>query len=49
MLFRSATHAAAAQAVKIAKYFNLVHKGDTIVAVASTGVEDANTMTIDIA
>ena len=44
-----ATHAAAAQAVKIAKYFNLVHKGDTIVAVASTGVEDANTMTIDIA
>ena len=42
-----ATHAAATQATKIAKYFDLVHKGDTIVAVASTGVEDANTLTID--
>ena len=42
-----ATHAAASQATSIAKYFNLVHKGDTIVAVASTGIEDANTLTID--
>ena len=42
-----ATHAAATQATKIAKYFDLVHKGDTIVAVASTGVEEANTLTID--
>ena len=39
--------AAASQATSIAKYFNLVHKGDTIVAVASTGIEDANTLTID--
>lgn len=42
-----ATHEAAVQATKIARYFNLVHKGDTIVAVASTGMADANTLTID--
>ena len=42
-----ATHEAAVQATKIAKYFDLIHKGDTIVAVASTGFEEANTLTID--
>ena len=41
------THEAAEQATKIAGYFNLVHKGDTVVAVASTGVEDANTLAIE--
>ena len=42
-----ATHEAALQATKIAKYFDLVKKGDIVVAVASTGIEDANTLTIE--
>ena len=32
---------------EIAKYFDLVKKGDIVVAVASTGLEDANTLTIE--
>lgn len=42
-----ATYEAANQATQIAKYFNLVHKGDTVVAVASTGMEEANTLVIE--
>lgn len=42
-----ASHAAADQAMKIARYFNLVKKSDTVVAVASTGLADANSLIID--
>ncbi len=42
-----ATFAATEQAITIAKYLNLVSNGNTVVAVASTGLDDANSIMIE--